>query len=68
VAEGVTVEYVEHVAPLDRWYETRVVPTTAGAVVLNRDVTAPRAAQGERERLLAAERAARDEAHRRASA
>ena len=62
VAERQTVEYLEYVAPLERWYETRIVPTAAGAVSLNRDVTTQYAAQAERERLLAAERVARADA------
>ena len=64
VAEGCVVEYVEHVAPLDRWYETRIVPTARGAVSLNRDVTTQRAVEEERTRLLEIERQARAEAER----
>jgi PAS domain S-box-containing protein len=64
VAEGRVAEYVEYVPPLDRWYETRIVPAGDGAVTLNRDVTAQRAAAAERERLLEAERAARERTER----
>jgi signal transduction histidine kinase len=64
VADGRVVEYVEYVAPLARWYETRIVPTTTGAVSLNRDVTAQHAAEAERARLLEVERQARAEAER----
>ncbi|MFL5581452.1 MAG: GAF domain-containing protein, partial [Gemmatimonadaceae bacterium] len=62
VAEQRPVEYTEYVPPLDRWYETRIIPTAMGVMSLNRDVTAQRTAEGERERLLAAERAAREQA------
>ena len=64
VAEGRVVEYVEHVAPLDRWYETRIVPTALGAVSLNRDVTTQRAVEEERTQLRDVERQARAGAER----
>jgi PAS domain S-box-containing protein len=64
VAERRIVEYVEHVAPLDRWYETRIVPLATGAIALNRDVTERRRGEAERERLLASERQAADRARR----
>jgi PAS domain S-box-containing protein len=64
VAEGRIVEYVEHVAPLDRWFETRIIPTPSGALSLNRDITAQREAVAERERLLEAERGARQRTER----
>ena len=64
VAERRLVEYVEHAEPLGRWFETRIVPLATGAIALNRDVTAQRAAEAERERLLASERQAADRARR----
>jgi PAS domain S-box-containing protein len=59
VRERRAVEYVGYAAPLRRWFETRIVPTPYGAVVLNRDVTGQRGADAERDRLLAAEHVAR---------
>ena len=60
VAEGRPVEYEEYYPGDGRWYETRVVPTADGAVVLARDVTARRrAADAERAARAAAEAASR---------
>ena len=49
LAEGRPVAYEERYAGDGRWYETRVVPTGDGALVLARDVTDRRRVEAERD-------------------
>lgn len=53
----------ERYAPIDMWFEVRIHPAAGGGLVAYfRDITRRRAHEAERERLLAAERSARQAA------
>ncbi|WP_224240634.1 GAF domain-containing protein [Hyalangium gracile] len=52
----------DYYPPTDSWFEVRVFPSSAGLVLILRDITDMRQAEVERLRLLAAERAAREAA------
>ncbi|MFL5347450.1 MAG: PAS domain-containing protein [Hyalangium sp.] len=54
----------DYYPPTDSWFEVRVFPSSAGLVAIIRDITDTRQAEVERLRLLAAERAAREDAER----
>jgi PAS domain S-box-containing protein len=62
LASGTPTTLTDHYAPRDSWFEVRVFPSCAGLVIIVRDVTGPHQAEEERQRLLAAERSARQKA------
>jgi signal transduction histidine kinase len=59
-----TVEYETFHPPVRGWFGVRAVPTRSGTSLYLRDVTARRAADNERERLLAETESARADAER----
>lgn len=65
MAERTPMHLESHVAPWDRWFEVYDYPSADGLAVYFRDVTPRKAAEEEREQLLAREREARAEAQRR---
>ena len=65
VAEGVPVQFTHYYPRADVWHEVHAYPAEGGGVaIFYRDVTPERRAEAERERLLAAEQAARADAER----
>jgi signal transduction histidine kinase len=65
VAEGVPARFTHYYPGVDAWHEVHAYPSGDGGLsVFYRDVTAERRAEAERERLLAAEQAARADAER----
>jgi PAS domain S-box-containing protein len=62
IAEQMTVQIEEFYPPLDCWLELRIYPMRNGLAVYFQDVTARKAAQAQRDRLLAEAEAARQEA------
>ncbi len=64
MASGSRSTLTDYYPPTDSWFEVRVFPSSAGLVVIIRDITDTRQAEVERLRLLAAERTARESAER----
>jgi PAS domain S-box-containing protein len=62
MATGAPTTLTDYYAPADSWFEVRVFPSSAGLVLIIRDISGLRQAEVERLRLLAAERAAREQA------
>jgi PAS domain S-box-containing protein len=62
MATGNRATLTDYYRPTDSWFEIRVFPSSAGLVLILRDVTDMRQAEVERLRLLAAERSAREQA------
>ncbi|HYI00310.1 PAS domain-containing protein, partial [Hyalangium sp.] len=64
MATGNQATLTDYYPPTDSWFEVRVFPSSAGLVLIIRDITEMRQAEVERLRLLAAERSAREQAER----
>jgi PAS domain S-box-containing protein len=62
MATGNRATLTDYYRPTDSWFEIRVFPSSAGLVLIFRDITDMRQAEVERLRLLAAERSAREQA------
>ena len=62
MATGNRATLTDYYPPTDSWFEIRVFPSSAGLVLILRDITDMRQAEVERLRLLAAERSAREQA------
>jgi PAS domain S-box-containing protein len=62
MATGNRATLTDYYPPTGSWFEIRVFPSSAGIVLILRDITDMRQAEVERQRLLAAERSAREQA------